>query len=276
VPANVPCDDGNPCTTADTCQAGVCGGLRIAGCCRTDDDCKDPFACTADRCAEHQCLYVPLDDRCGPPADCGRPACAPREPGADTLGCVVRAVDEGSYCTEDGDPCTIDACQAGACEHDPDGSGPRCPMLVTPFRTARDLLTRARGLRASVACTGGPNACDITSGEEAARLLALLDSTATSIETSALAIAGRLASSSPADTSRESAARARLALGLLADAPGNLRAFLATLRQARSQHLVGATFARLRRAEATRLLRGTGKLRTQLQRVVMRRRTFAR
>lgn len=42
------CDDGDPCTTADTCVAGRCAGTR--GACCLDADCADRFACTADTC----------------------------------------------------------------------------------------------------------------------------------------------------------------------------------------------------------------------------------
>jgi len=192
------------------------------------------------------------------------------------MGCVARPLGEGGYCTEDVDPCTVDSCQAGVCQHEPDGSDAGCPLLATPLRTALDLLTRTRGLQAAVRCTGGPTACEITSGDEEARLVALLESTATGLETASLAIAGRLASSPSPDASRDSTVRATLALGLLGSTPGEIRAFLATLRQARAQRVVAAPFARARRAEATRLLRGTAKLRGQLQRIVMRHRTFAR
>src|SRR5207244_13374594 len=49
-PDNVSCNDGNVCTTADSCQSGVCTGLHIAGCCQLDAECDDAVPCTDDRC----------------------------------------------------------------------------------------------------------------------------------------------------------------------------------------------------------------------------------
>jgi hypothetical protein len=275
-PDNVACDDGNDCTTADSCHAGACGGLRVAGCCTVDADCGDAFACTEDRCVDHACMHVPLDERCAASPECTRSACAPGEAGADALGCVPRPAGDGGYCREDGDPCTIDACRTGVCEHEPDGSGPRCPMLANPLRAVLDLLLRARGLQTAVGCTGGSTACEVTSEVDANRLASLLDATATDLQTASLAIAGRVAGASSPETPRDATVRARLALGLLAGTPGELRAFVATLRQVRAKHAIAADLARAQRAEAMRLLRGTAKLRGQLQRVVMRRRSFAR
>ena len=279
---NAGCDDRNACTTADSCHAGVCQGLTVAGCCVTDAECADAFGCTEDRCTANACVHVAVDDRCGAAGECGRAVCVPGEAQADARGCLIRAVDESTYCTEDDDPCTIDACRTGLCEHDADGSGPRCPLLVAPFRTALGLLARARQLRnafeAAVACTrdAGAPACDVTAGQDAARLVALLQATEMDLQTAALAISGRLAGSSSPETPRDPTVRAQLALGLLASTPGDLRAFLATLRQARAAGTIRAQFARTQRSEGTRLLRGTVKLRGQLNRIVARRRSFAR
>jgi cysteine-rich repeat protein len=280
---NAACDDGNACTSADSCQAGVCRGLRVAGCCLVDAECADVVACTEDRCTGHACVHLPVDGRCGAPAECAGKVCAPGDAAADATGCVVRPVDESAYCAEDDDPCTIDACRAGLCEHEADGSGSRCPMLTVPFRTVLTLLDRARELQARLetAVAAGcsrvtPGACEVIPGEEPARLVTLLQATETDLQTAALAIAGRLAESSSPAAPRDPTVRATLALGLIANTPGDLRAFLATLRQARAHRVVGGPFARGRRTEAARLLRGTAKLRGQLQRVVARRRSFAR
>jgi hypothetical protein len=95
-------------------------------------------------------MHAPLAERCGAPRACGQLLCAHDDPAADTAGCVVRAIDEGSYCTEDDDPCTIDACRSGACNHTSDGSGSRCLLLGPPYRTALDLLARARTLETAM------------------------------------------------------------------------------------------------------------------------------
>lgn len=72
-----PCDDGNACTTGETCQAGVCtGGTQVA---------------------------------CSTPATChGSGTCDPR-----TGKCTYPALSN-TPCS-DGNPCTTDTCQAGVC-----------------------------------------------------------------------------------------------------------------------------------------------------------------
>ncbi len=50
------CNDGNACTTKDTCAAGSCAG--------TKSDCNDGNACTADTCDEKNgCVAMPLVDK---------------------------------------------------------------------------------------------------------------------------------------------------------------------------------------------------------------------
>jgi cysteine-rich repeat protein len=284
-PDGTTCDDADTCTTHDSCQGGLCVGLAIPGCCTVDADCDDGIACTADRCVARTrtCSSTPDDTRCGPGPECAQLMCSPGDAAADADGCIPRAIDEGGYCAEDGDPCTIDACRTGACLHQEDGSGPRCVALVTPYRTALALLARTRDLESSLRAAQAPDctvpgtgACEIVAGASADRLVALLGSTELDLGTVALALAGRLADSSSASAQRDPVVRARLALGLLADTPANLRGFLATLAQARGQRAVAPAFARARRAEGRALLRGAAKLRRQLQKIVARRQSFAR
>jgi hypothetical protein len=204
--------------------------------------------------------------------------------GSQPAGCLLRATDQDSYCGEDGDPCTIDACSDGACRHEADGSGPRCPQLINPYRVAVALLASARALETALqaaptsACPQAParTPCDLAAGDDTMRMVALLESARLDLETSALALAGRLAGSSSPSTPRDPEVRARLALGLLADTPGELRGFLATLAQARARREIAPAFARARRSEGVRLLRGVRKLRAHLRRIVARRQSFAR
>ena len=52
VPDGTPCDDGNACSTADTCEDGACEGAPVA--------CNDGDPCTADRCDPAAgCVYTP-------------------------------------------------------------------------------------------------------------------------------------------------------------------------------------------------------------------------
>ncbi|MFO0755664.1 MAG: MYXO-CTERM sorting domain-containing protein [Byssovorax sp.] len=73
-----PCDDGNPCTKTDICQAGVCGGTPVT--CAAGDECHDA------------------------------PQCNPM-----TGMCEGKPLPDGVSC-DDKNPCTqTDACQTGVC-----------------------------------------------------------------------------------------------------------------------------------------------------------------
>jgi len=104
------CDDGDPCTTDSTCQAGDCAGGRPA--------CDDGDACTIDTCDAGTCGHQTIpeggacDDGCWTDSRCTMGACAP---GPTPVDC------------DDGDPCTIDTCLLGeGCRHDPCPAGYTC------------------------------------------------------------------------------------------------------------------------------------------------------
>ena len=206
----------------------------------------------------------------------------PSDPTADASGCVTRPTDEGAYCTEDGDPCTIDACRTGDCQHQSDNSGPRCPVLVTPYRTTVSLLEHTRDLEATLraatatACDRIGTACDVAASTDADRPVALLASADGELGTAALALAGRLADSSSPSAPRDPDMRLRLAIGFVSGVPTQLRGFLATLAQAKAQKTIAPAYARARRSEGRKLLTGTAKLRRQLVRAATRHATFAR
>jgi hypothetical protein len=125
------CNDGEPCTTADSCVLGVCqGGKALV--------CDDGNACTADTCAAGKgCQFAAegagacddqdacTADSCDPAAGCVHAekvcdggmlgACESAVCDPATAGCVVVPKPEGSACS-DGDPCTAaDHCAAGNC-----------------------------------------------------------------------------------------------------------------------------------------------------------------
>jgi hypothetical protein len=131
------CDDGDPCTTADRCAAGICrpGGATCddrnpctrdlcgaGGACQNLPDdtlpCEDGSACTAgDFCAGGVCLGG-LVDGCGQGDACASVGCA-----ADGLTCKVVLLD-GMGC-DDGNACTSgDRCSGGLCRS---GGALRCP-----------------------------------------------------------------------------------------------------------------------------------------------------
>jgi len=123
------CDDRDPCTLVDACQAGACAGSGLLAC--ADDDpctddrcepgqgcafapklCDDGDACTIDSCREgFGCVASPLT--CPEsPAPCKIGRCDPQ------LGCVGDPAPDGSMC-DDADPCTEETCAGGACTATP-------------------------------------------------------------------------------------------------------------------------------------------------------------
>ncbi|RJO64820.1 MAG: choice-of-anchor D domain-containing protein [Myxococcales bacterium] len=119
------CDDRNPCTLDDSCEAGgcvyaevadegtVCGqtalgnkechdGLCVARCAE-NGDCDDEVACTEDACNQETgfCVHFANDGLCDDPYWCnGQSVCHP------TLGCQE---NQPVNC-DDGSVCTVDSC----------------------------------------------------------------------------------------------------------------------------------------------------------------------
>lgn len=107
--------------------------------CAGDADCASEGECRSGRCVEGSCFAVLDDARCGVGLRCGEAGvCAPMgddagSPGdagpmdagtdAASSGDGGGSPDGGSACEppgcDDGDPCTDDACIAGACSHAP-------------------------------------------------------------------------------------------------------------------------------------------------------------
>jgi hypothetical protein len=107
------CSDGVLCTT-DTCDAatGACSNTAVPGCCATDGDCSDGVLCTTDTCdaATGACSNVPNDAACNDANECTADTCDPVD------GCA-NPPETGLNCTEDGDVCTDDLCDAsGMCQ----------------------------------------------------------------------------------------------------------------------------------------------------------------
>ena len=101
------CDDGNTCTT-DTCdtQAGTCKHVATAA----GASCTDGSTCSNATCANGSCV--------GTNAPNGT-ACT-----ATAAACGAKATCQSGSCQasggvscNDGDACTLDACQSGVCQH---------------------------------------------------------------------------------------------------------------------------------------------------------------
>lgn len=121
------CDDGNACTT-DACNNGSCGHSAI--------NCDDSNACTEDSCGANGCVNEPIDcddgddcngiESCDPATGCvdGTPVecddqnpCTEDECDPDTGLCEYPPTHDGQCCEDDGNDCTRDICEGGACTH---------------------------------------------------------------------------------------------------------------------------------------------------------------
>ncbi len=127
--AGAPCNDGNPCTTAETCQNDLCKG-EVAKCddgapC-TADSCETPTGCVhkptggpctdsdlctkQDACSGGKCVGLPMSitEDCNDNNACTKDACVA------ATGCQYTP-QTGTPC-EDGSSCTDkDSCQTGKC-----------------------------------------------------------------------------------------------------------------------------------------------------------------
>ncbi|MBL8788257.1 MAG: DUF11 domain-containing protein, partial [Deltaproteobacteria bacterium] len=143
------CEDGNACTTGDTCMDGVCQGGSdglcddfnactddvcdpMMGCSNTTITCDDGFDCTMDSCdIATGCTYMPNDGDCGDGAACTTDRCDPQDIDSDTRGCVSQPDNAGC---DDFDNCTMDYCggpmagTADGCVHD---EIPGCRVTTT-------------------------------------------------------------------------------------------------------------------------------------------------
>lgn len=173
------CSDGRLCNGVEVCRSGVCEpGTPLL--------CDDGLDCTDDGCEGDGCVFIPRSERCTAAAEgtcdpvngcqyatcdtattcrpegCRGAECVPQ--GDGTVLCVrATSCGAGQECCgdtcvaadcDDGDPCTLDACDAaaGACAHP-----------IDPGRVCSDgdACTVGDTCAATGACTpGAPRSCD--------------------------------------------------------------------------------------------------------------------
>jgi hypothetical protein len=117
------CDDADPCTQADACQAGVCVGLELAPACECvqDGECDDNNACNG----QETCDADGAGKTCQPgePVICIADVATPcRVPMCDvaTGGCTSSPAADGTPCTVPGGACAGKGyCALGQCESVP-------------------------------------------------------------------------------------------------------------------------------------------------------------
>jgi hypothetical protein len=140
------CDDGNPCTTNDTCQGQKCGNGGF-------NKCDDGNPCTMDNCdpASGKCVYQSMDgmscedgNACTKNDSCQGGSC---KPGANLCG----PCNQDSDCN-DNNPCTTELCAAN-----------KCMLAFTSAGTACDDGNACTGpdtCSATGNCNGIPLKCD--------------------------------------------------------------------------------------------------------------------
>lgn len=134
-----PCDDGNPCTSGETCNvSGVCGNSTAVVC-------NDGIACTTDFCqAGVGCIFQPVNSVCNDSKACTVDTCVVGTGCTNTPVTTPISCDDGNLCTtsdtcntttgqcvgtmkncDDGNVCTTDQCNTstGICGGSP-ASGP--------------------------------------------------------------------------------------------------------------------------------------------------------
>ena len=131
------CNDGNDCTSADSCSGTECRGAPIAGCCTIDTDCGDGDPCTEDACFLGSC-HNPARS-CAVENKCLAGFCNANAEGA----CETTDVS-----CDDSNVCTDDSCDAvSGCTHVPTASPPE------PFEiSCRDEIDND--------CDGAPDGAD--------------------------------------------------------------------------------------------------------------------
>ncbi|MCO4760362.1 MAG: hypothetical protein KC502_02585 [Myxococcales bacterium] len=95
------CDDGEKCTTGDSCKKGVCSGKLTS--------CDDNLGCTFDACDKSSgtCTNDPKNQTCDDNNPCTTDVCDGKS------GCK-NTPDDKATC-KDGNKCTVTKCSAGKC-----------------------------------------------------------------------------------------------------------------------------------------------------------------
>jgi hypothetical protein len=298
-------NDGIRCTR-DVCRAGACthvpddgrcdAGACTASACRPDDGdadgdgcvsrtvgegepCTDDgVACTEDVCGDGDCRHVPIDSRCGVADGCTNVACVPGS--GDARGCVIAPLaPEGAFCSEDGNPCTTDVCDAGTCVHAVVDRPELCVPLAEPFRQALALGALARSIQNDLARTPLAQSARV---DPRIDLAARLEPVAAALELTARTLAGGPdAAAGPVDTNPDpletlASERARAALPIFRTTRRQVGTFMRALAGARTRGLLDADHARDLRRRGKTLFEGTQKLRRGVRRLMRLTGTFTR
>lgn len=130
-PPEVTCNDGNPCTSGETCNNGKCDASQVGNkcqcqvkgdCAKWEDGnlCNGTLICKSNACVVDPTTIVLFDKAknlvCDEANDGANGGCATNKCNAKTGKCEMTAKQYGSACS-DGDACTAaDMCVNGACK----------------------------------------------------------------------------------------------------------------------------------------------------------------
>jgi hypothetical protein len=186
-------DDGNPCTT-DTCQGGTCTHAAgnagtvcrvAAGECDLAETCTgssttcpadgfktngtactdDGNPCTTDLCQSGTCTHAAGNAGTVCRAAAGECDLAETCTGSSTTCPTDGFKANGTGCADDGNPCTTDLCQSGACAHAAGNAGAVCRAAagecdLAETCTGSSTACPTDGLKANgTACTDDGNPC---------------------------------------------------------------------------------------------------------------------
>jgi subtilisin-like proprotein convertase family protein len=136
----MPCDDGEFCSVADYCLSGTCQAGEARSCADLDSDCQtgvcdegadqcvanakpdgtsceaDGAGCTIDECRLGTCAFLENVECSLVADDCNDGVC--QNVGWGGHVCVKGPLPDGTVCTDEPDPCTLDTCQGGWCLHE--------------------------------------------------------------------------------------------------------------------------------------------------------------
>jgi len=165
-PDGTTCNDNSLCTLNDACQSGDCTG--------PPPNCDDASPCTNDGCiAPIGCFNAEVASACdcldgeGDPEPAGTPCV---EGNTCTTGDTCDGAgtcQPGTFCADDGDPCTTESCFFGICRRD-DGACPGTGSCIDtlPCSDGNECTT---GICQGNVCVSQPAPCgdgDVCTGEE--------------------------------------------------------------------------------------------------------------
>lgn len=138
--ADLPADDGNPCTGAScllgaaqhpnsalnvACPAGFCDGAGTCQECNSPSQCASGSACEVAQCLSNQCSLA--DAPVGSPAASSAQVAGDCQVAICQAGGNLSSAPQNADLPDDGDACTLDLCVAGAPSHPDAPAGTPCP-----------------------------------------------------------------------------------------------------------------------------------------------------